>query len=55
VDATVTALTAGITSTALFGTLTSVAPLIITGVLVGFAYTVTKRVVKSVSKGKAGL
>ena len=52
-DAVITALTAGITSATLFGALASVAPLLITGVVVGFSFSVLRKVVTGLGKGKA--
>lgn len=52
-DAVVTALTSGITSTALFGALAALAPLVVVAVIVSFANTKLGKVVRGLGHGRA--
>lgn len=51
----VTALTDDVTIAALWGALTPVAAIVGVGILVGFGYTVLKRAIKGIGKGKANI
>jgi len=53
-DATVTALTTAITPTTIFASLEDVAPLIVTGLIIGVSFTVLRRVVNKLGRLKAG-
>jgi len=53
VDAVVTAISTGVTPTTLFASLADVAPLVITGLVVGFSFYVLRKVVGGLGKGKA--
>lgn len=50
-DATVTALTTAVTPATLFAQLADVAPIVVTGILVGFGLNILRKSVKGVSKG----
>jgi len=52
-EATVTAMTTAVTPTTMFATLADVAPLIVTGLIIGFSFTVLRKVVSGLGKGKA--
>ena len=56
-EAFITALTGsdGITAANLWAAVTAVAGIIVIGVLFAFAYRMVKKVVKGISKGKAGM
>lgn len=56
-EAFITALTGsdGITAANLWTAVTAVAGIIVIGVLFAFAYRMVKKVVKGISKGKAGM
>lgn len=48
----VTALTTGITPAALWGALTSLAPIVVVMVIFSFGYYVVRRIIKGAGKGK---
>lgn len=51
----VSAVGAGVTQDALWGTLTAFVPLLITMVLFAFGYKVVKKVIRGTSRGKASI
>lgn len=52
-EAFITALVAGITPAALWGSLATAVPFIVVVVLVAFGYRIVRRLISGVSKGKA--
>jgi len=52
-DAFVTALTTAVTPTTMFAALEDAAPLIVTGLVIGFSFTILRKVVSGLGKGKA--
>jgi len=54
-DATVTALTTAVTPTILFAQLADIAPIIGTGLLVGFALVILRKSLRKLGKGQGGI